>query len=153
MITLQLDGRTGLTRAGNIPEADVLGAEIQTRHRWSGIWESGLNYSYMHAQNPKNHLYVPARPEHQSVFWNEIQLMNPLKFRLEFTVHSGFWFDVANKLRAQTAPRINTLLKYQVSKKTDVYLRGENITNDRTTELNDFNFNGAAFYLGFRTGF
>jgi len=32
-------------------------------------------------------------------------------------------------------------------------LRGENITDERTPELNDFNFNGAAFYLGLRTGF
>jgi len=34
-----------------------------------------------------------------------------------------------------------------------VYLRGENITDERTPELNDFNFNGAAFYLGLHTGF
>ncbi|TAN68335.1 MAG: TonB-dependent receptor [Methylobacter sp.] len=153
MITMQLDSRTGITRAGNLQEVDVWGAEMQSQHRWSSIWESGLNYSYMTTKNPLTQLRVPARPDHQSVFWNEIQLLQPLKLRLELTVRSGYWFDVANKLRAQSAPRINALLKYQLTSKTDVYLRGENITDERTPEIYDFNFNGAAVYLGLRTGF
>jgi len=107
----------------------------------------------MITKNPLTQLQVPARPEHQSVFWNEMQLLKPLKLRVELIARSGYWFDVANTLRAKSALRINALLKYQLTQKTDVYLRGENITNERTPELNDFNFNGAAVYLGLRTGF
>ncbi len=153
MIIMQLDSRTGTSRANNLQEADVWGAEMQSQHRWTNIWESGLTYSYMHAKNPVTQLSVPARPEHQSMFWNEVQLLQPLKLRVELTVHSGFWSDVANKLRAHSAPRINALLKYQLTPKTELYLRGENITDERTPEIYDFNFNGAAFYLGLRTGF
>lgn len=153
MITLQLDSKTGISRAGNVQEADVLGAEMQSQHRWSGIWQSGLNYSYMHAENPLTQLRIPARPEHQSVFWNEVQLLQALTLRLEFTVHSGYWFDVANQFRAQTAPRINALLNYRLTPKTNIYLRGENLTDERTPELRDFNFTGAAVYVGLRTGF
>ncbi len=153
MIIMQLDAGTGVTRAGNIQEADVRGAEMQSRHRWNSVWESGVNYSYMTTKNPATQLRIPGRPEHQSVFWNEVQLLQPLKLRLELTVRSGYWFDVANTLRAHSAARVNALLKYQLTSKTDVYLRGENITDERTPELNDFNFNGAAFYLGLRTGF
>lgn len=153
MITMQLDSKTGISRAGNVQEADVYGAEMQSQHRWTNIWESGLNYSYMAAKNPLTQLFISARPEHQSVFWNEVQLLQPLKLRVELTVHSGYWFDVANKLRANAAPRINALLKYQLTTKTELYLRGENITDERTPEIYDFNFNGAAFYLGLRTGF
>lgn len=152
MITMQLNPNTGISKAGNIQEANVWGAEMQSQHRWTGDWESGLNYSYMHAKNPLTQLFVPVRPEHQSVFWNEVQLLQPLKLRLELTVHSGYWFDIANRLRARSAPRINAQLKYQLTKKTDVYLRGENITDERTPEIYDFNFNGAAVYLGLRTG-
>jgi len=126
---------------------------MQSQHRWTSVWESGLNYSYMTTKNPVTQLRVPARPEHQGVFWNEVQLLQPLKLRVELTVRSGYWFDVANTVRAHSAPRVNALLKYQLTSKTDVYLRGENITDERTPELNDFNFNGAAFYLGLRTGF
>ncbi|MGZ4969920.1 MAG: TonB-dependent receptor [Methylobacter sp.] len=153
MITMQLNSRTGISQAGNLQEVDVWGAEMQSQHRWTRAWESGLNYSFMDTQNPLTHLRVPARPEHQGVFWNEVQLLQPLKFRVELTFHSGFWFDVANRFRAHSAPRINTSLKYQLTPKTEVYLRGENITDERTPEIYDFNFNGAAFYLGLRTGF
>ncbi|MDO9048818.1 MAG: TonB-dependent receptor plug domain-containing protein [Methylobacter sp.] len=153
MITMQLNSITGITSAGNIQEADVWGAEMQSQHRWTSIWESGLNYSYMDAENPLTQFRVPIRPEHQSVFWNEVQLLQPLKLRLELTFHSGYWFDVANTLRAHSAPRVNALLKYQLTSKTELYLRGENITDERTPEFFDFNFNGAAFYLGLRTGF
>lgn len=153
MIIMQLDSRTGTTRANNLQEVDVWGAEMQSEHRWNSAWESGLNYSYMHTKNPLTQLQVPARPEHQSMLWNEVRLLPPLKLRVEFTVHSGFWFDAANKLRAHSAPRINALLKYQLTPKTELYLRGENITNERTPEIYDFNFNGAAVYLGLRTGF
>jgi len=153
MIIMQLDSRTGLSRAGNIQEVDVWGVEIQSQHRWTSAWESGLNYSYMDTKNPQTQLQIPARPEHQSVFWNEVQLLSPLKLRVELTVRSGFWFDVANKLSARSAPRVNALLKYQLTPKTELYLRGENVTNERTPEIYDFNFNGAAFYLGLRTGF
>jgi outer membrane cobalamin receptor len=153
MITMQLDSTTGISRAGNIPEADVWGIEMQSQHRWSNIWQSGLSYSYMNTENTLTHLHIPARPEHQSVFWNEVQLLQPLTLRVEFTVHSGYWFDVANTVRAQSAPRVNALLNYHLTAKTDVYLRGENITDERTPELRDFNFNGAAVYVGLRTGF
>ncbi|MFU8790049.1 MAG: TonB-dependent receptor plug domain-containing protein [Methylobacter sp.] len=153
MITMQLDSRTGISRAGNVQEADVWGAEMQSQHRWSNVWQSGLNYSYMNAKNPLTQLYIPARPEHQSVFWNEVQLRQALTLRVELTLHSGYWFDVANQFRAQSAPRINALLNYKLTPKTDLYVRGENISNERTPELRDFNFNGTAVYAGLRTGF
>jgi vitamin B12 transporter len=153
MITMQLDTKTGISRAGNLQEVDVWGAEMQSQHRWTSAWESGLNYSFMETQNPVTHLRVPARPEHQGVFWNEVRLFHPLTLRVELNVHSGFWMDVDNRFRAHSAPRINTSLKYQLTAKTELYLRGENITDERTPEIYDFNFNGAAFYLGLRTGF
>jgi len=153
MITMQLNPRTGISAADNVPEANAWGAEMQAQHRWSKIWESGLNYSYIDIKNPITKLRVPSRPEHQGVFWNEVQLLQPLKFRVELTFHSGFWLDVSNTLRARSAPRINALLTYQLMPKTELYLRGDNITDERTPEIYDFNFNGAAFYLGLRTGF
>lgn len=153
LITMQLNSRTGVSAAANVPEADAWGTEMQARHRWSKAWTSGANYSFIDIVNPINNLRVPARPQHQGVFWNEIQLAKPLKLRVELTVHSGYWADAANTLWLQAAPRVNTMLTYQVMPKTEIYLRGDNITDERATEIYDFNFNGAAFYLGMRTGF
>ncbi len=153
MITLQLDSTTGVIKAANIEKADVWGAEVQARHRWTSSLESGLTYGYMNAMNPITHLHVSSRPEQQGTFWSEMKILQPLKFRMEFTIHGDYWFDAANTAKANTAPRINALLEYQLMPKTALYLRGENITGNRTIEVNDMGFNGAAVYAGFRTGF
>jgi outer membrane cobalamin receptor len=153
MITLQLDSMTGAIRAANVQEADVWGSELQTKHRWNTYWEGGFNYHYLSAVNPINHLQIANRPAHQGGLWNEFHIFSSLTWRTEFNVHDGFWFDAKNSLRANIAPRINTLLKYDLTTKTQLYLRGENITNNHSAEINDFNFYGAAIYAGFRTGF
>lgn len=154
IIGLALDSRTGLVRAENVTEADVWGAEMQTTHRWSRIWQTGLTYGYMNATNPLTHLQIAVRPEHQGVFWNEIKILEPLKLRVELNVHDGYWFDVANTTRANPAPRLNALLQYELTPKTQLYVRGENLNSERTAEIsNDFNYSGAAVYAGFRTGF
>jgi len=152
MILFLFDPTVGV-RAGNLPNADVFGTEIQSQHRWSDFWKSGLNYGYMSAKNAENHLYVPYLPEHQGLFWNELQLFQPLKMRVDLTFHDAYWFDGGNTQKANAAPRVNVLLKYQLTPKTDLYLRGENISNNRTMEINNFSFNSAAAYFGLQTGF
>jgi outer membrane cobalamin receptor len=154
MIVLALDSTTGLVKSGNVVEVNVWGAEMQTTHRWSKMWQTGFTYGYMNATNPNTHLQVAARPENQGVFWNEIKIIEPLKLRVELNVHDGYWFDSANTTWAKPAPRLNALLQYDLTPKTQLYVRGENINNERTPEIGDrFNYNGAAVYAGFRTGF
>ncbi len=152
MIVL-ISGSNGAIRGDNIPEVEVWGADMQARHRWSSSWETGITYSYMDAMNSLTHLQVSARPSQQGVLWNEIQLAQPLKLRVDLNVYGDYWFDAANKLSATGTTRLNALLKYQLTKKTELYVRGENITNDRTPRILDFNYIGAAVYAGFRTGF
>jgi vitamin B12 transporter len=152
MILFLFDPTVGV-RAGNLPNADVFGTEIQSQHRWSDFWKSGLNYGYMSAKNAENNLYVPYLPEHQGSFWNEFQLLKSLKMRIDLTFHDAYWFDGENTQKANAATRVNALLKYQLTPKTNLYLRGENISNNRTMEINNFSFNGAAAYFGLQTGF
>ena len=92
MILFLFDPTVGV-RAGNLPNTDVFGTEIQSQHRWSGFWKSGLNYGYISAKNAENHLYVPYLPEHQGLFWNELQLLQPLKMRVDLTFHDAYFFD------------------------------------------------------------
>jgi outer membrane cobalamin receptor len=153
MILMLFDPTNGKVRANNLPEANVFGLEIQSQHRWSDFWKSGLNYGYMSAKNAENNLYVPNLPEHQGSFWNELQLLQPLKMRVDLTFHDGYFLDGSNNRRADAAPRLNALLKYQFTPKTNLYLRGENIANNRTIEIGDFAVNGAAVYFGLQTGF
>lgn len=143
----------GTQRAENIPEVEIWGADMQARHRWSTRWESGFNYSYMDAINSLTRLQVASRPAHQGSIWNEIKLLPPLTLRIDLNVYGRYWFDAANKLSAHSAPRLNAMLKYQLTDKTAVYVRGENINDDRSPRILDFNYNGAAVYAGFRSDF
>ncbi|MEN9756014.1 MAG: hypothetical protein RL755_201 [Pseudomonadota bacterium] len=152
MIVL-MSGKNGVLRGENIPEVEIWGADMQARHRWTSIWETGVNYGYMDAMNSLTHLQVSSRPSQQGSFWNEIQLAQPLKLRVDLNVYGDYWFDAANTLKASSAARLNALLKYQLTKKTELYVRGENMTDNRSSRLLDFNYNGAAVYAGFRTGF
>lgn len=154
MIVLQFNPKTGATKATNVNEANVVGTQFQASNRWSSIWETGLNYGYMDAKNAQTNLQIAIRPKHQGVFWNEIKLLEPLKLRVEFNVRSAYWFDGTNTQNSDTAPRLNALLKYQLTPKTDVYLRGENLNNEPAPEIGErFNYNGAAVYAGFRSSF
>lgn len=153
MIVLQANSTTGVIRADNASEAIVWGSEVQGKHRWTDAWETGLNYTYQCAINPMTHLHIPNRPEHQGTLWNEWRLLSSLMWRIEFSIHDTFWFDQGNTMRANMAPRVNTLLKYDLTPKIQLYLRGENITNNHVAELNDFNFYGAAVYAGARASF
>lgn len=154
MITLQLNPNTGVSKSTNIAEADVWGTQLQFSYQLSEIWKTGLNYGYMNTKNPQTGLQIAVRPEHQGVFWNEIKLFEPLKLRVELNARSGYWFDGLNTQKSESAPRVNALLQYQLTPKTELYLRGENLNNERASELTErFNFNGAAVYAGFLTGF
>ena len=154
MIILQLNPQTGISKSINVNEADVWGAQLQFSYQLSDIWKTGLNYGYMDAKDTQTGLQVAVRPEHQGVFWNEIKLFEPLKLRVELNARSESWFDGSNTQKSEAAPRVNALLQYQLTPKTELYVRGENLNNERAPEITErFNFNGAAVYAGFRTGF
>jgi outer membrane receptor protein involved in Fe transport len=58
------------------------------------------------------------------------------------------WEDVRNTIRLHASVRLNANLSYQLNPKLQLYVRGENLNNDRTPDLADFNFPGAAVYAG-----
>jgi hypothetical protein len=49
--------------------------------------------------------------------------------------------------------QINASIRYAVSSKTEVYLRGENLTNNRSSQLYSTDMPGVAVYGGFQTDF
>ena len=139
---------SGLISSANTPAANVWGSEWQASQIWNAAWSSGLSYTYMDARNAKTGLQIPARPENQGRFWTEWRLLEPVKLRVDLTYRDGYWSDPANTLRIQAAPRLNAKLEYQVDPKLRLYVRGENITDNRTPDLWGFNYVGAAVYAG-----
>jgi outer membrane receptor protein involved in Fe transport len=58
------------------------------------------------------------------------------------------WEDLRNTIRLHASVRLNANLSYQLNPKLQMYVRGENLNNDRTPDLADFNFPGTAVYAG-----
>ena len=68
--------------------------------------------------------------------------------KVDLTYRDGNWADVSNKLWIKAAPRLNANINYQVNPKLSVYVRGENLNDNRTPDLSGFNYMGIAFYGG-----
>ena len=148
LIVLQRDPQVGISKTGNYPVARVWSTELQANHAWNDAWRSGLNYTFMEATNPENGLQVAMRPKHQGLFWNEWRLWEPLKMRLELTFRDGYWTDPNNTTRLSSAPRLNAQLNYQATANLRLYVRGENLNDERTPDIQNFNFIGASVYAG-----
>lgn len=149
LIILQYDAPTGATHAANVLDANVWGAEAQARHAWNNTWSSGLSYTFMHARNAATDTPVPIRPAHQGQFWNEFHITQPVTLRIELSFRDDYWLDIANTLKAKPVARLNAQLNYQLSPQWKLYVRGENLNDERSQELNGFGFPGAAVYTGF----
>lgn len=90
---------------------------------------------------------VTTRPEHQGRFWQEWRIREPLRLRVDLTCRDACWgASGANRLKA--AARLNAQLDYQVSPKLRLYVRGENINDDHTSDMYGFSFVGAVVYAG-----
>jgi hypothetical protein len=68
-------------------------------------------------------------------------------------VYRGSHFDDSEALfRAGDAVYLNAQMSYRISPALQVYLRGENLTDDRTPEVFSFGARGAAVFAGVRGG-
>ena len=147
LIVLQRNTK-GAFNSININQANIWGVELQGSYTWSSAWKSGLSYSYMAANNPQNGLQIPSRPNNQGQFWTEWNILVPLSLRVDLTYRDGYWVNTLNTLQVQSAPRLNANINYQINPKLRIYVRGENINNERTPDLYGFNYVGAAVYGG-----
>ena len=148
----------GSIKSINLAQAHVWGAELQAKHQWTQRWASGVSYSYMEAVNAQRNalspgLYVPGRPSNQGQFWTQYQLLEPVLVKVDLTYRDGYWADAANKLRIQSAPRLNAHINYQINPKLAVYARGENLNDERTPDLYGFNYMGVAVYGGMNVNY
>ena len=139
---------TGSVKSVNGLNAHVWGTELQAKHRWNDGWASGLSYSYIQARDAQTGLYIPGRPNDQGQFWTEYQVIEPVAVRVDLSYRDGNWANASNKLWIEAAPRLNANINYQVNPKLSVYVRGENLNDNRTPDLSGFNYTGIAFYGG-----
>lgn len=148
LIVLEQNAATGSMGSKNVDRAEVWGVELSLKHRWNPRWQSEISYGYMSARDAISHRQMGYRPEHQGQMATTWQIVQPLKFRVGLSFRDSYWVDLANSHRVGPAPRLNANLDYQLSAKLRLYLKGENLNDERTPDLYGFNFLGASVYAG-----
>ena len=148
LIVMEQNPSTGSMGSINHHNAEVWGVEISFKHVWTPEWRSEFNYGYMSARDPLSHKQIGYRPEHQGQFATIWQMSQPLQLRIGLSFRDSYWIDSTNSLLISSAPRLNANLDYQVYSKCRVYLRAENINNERTPDLYGFNYVGSSVYGG-----
>jgi vitamin B12 transporter len=128
--------------------ADVWGMELSAKHIWNPAWQTEISYGFMSAQDSVKHLQMGYRPAHQGQISNNWQIAPPLRLSIGLSFRDSYWINSNNSLRINPAPRLNANLEYQIYSKFRVYLRGENINDERSPDLYGFNYLGASVYGG-----
>jgi vitamin B12 transporter len=79
-------------------------------------------------------------------------LLPPKKFGLgsELVYRGSHFDDSEERFIAGDAVYLNAQMSYRMSPALQVYLRGENLTDDRTPEVFSFGARGAAVFGGVR---
>jgi outer membrane cobalamin receptor len=137
----------------NVPHARLQGVEIEAVHDWGYGVTTGLDYTYTDSRNLDTHRVLPHRPHHQGRAYAEWQIRAlPLTSWLELVYRGSHVDDSQAVLRVGDGVYLNAQVRYQFSPHLRLYLRGENLTNDRTPEIFSFGVRGAAYFAGVHLG-
>jgi len=133
----------------NVPDARIWGFELEGSHSWGQGVTTGIDYSYTNSRDLDSGRVLPRRPYHQGRAYCEWQISAvPLTLGSEL-VYRGSHFDDSEALfRAGDAVYLNAQMSYKISPALQVYLRGENLTDDRTPEVFSFGARGASVFGG-----
>jgi vitamin B12 transporter len=151
LIQLTLAPTLSLFVGENVPDAQIWGFEVEGSQDIGHGITTGIDYTYADSRDLDTHRLLPRRPHHQARLYGDWQLPGrPLRLWLEL-VYRGSHFDDSEELfRAGDAVYLNAQVSHRISPALQVYLRGENLTDDRTPEIFSFGARGAAVFAGMR---
>jgi vitamin B12 transporter len=118
----------------NVPDAYVAGMDLDAQYAWTDKLDTGISYTFSESRDLHTGKALPFRPEHTARFWGQQKLaFVPLTLWAEAIVRSSTWNDFENTLPVGSALQINAAIRYAVSNHVELYLHGENLTNNRTS--------------------
>ncbi len=121
------------------------GGEITFNPQWRG----GFAYTFTDTENLANHKAIPFRPSHVSRVWGEWKSADlPLTLWSEGIYQNQAQQNIANNLPVDANFRINIHANYQVSPELNLYVRGENLTNNTSQMMFSYNQTGAMVFGG-----
>jgi outer membrane cobalamin receptor len=118
---------------GNTPRARIAGAEASLEVLWSKQVLSGVDFTYQYSRNLDTGRPLPVHPEKSGRIWTQWDLdALPLSFRVNAIYQGSQWSDRAATLATDDTIRVDVLATYHVLPNLDLYVRGENITDNQT---------------------
>jgi vitamin B12 transporter len=153
LITQVYDPRQGPITA-NVPDSEVVGVEFDIQYAWTDFLDSGISYTHGDYRNLESGLDVPLRPAHTARFWAQQKFKTlPITVWAEMIGRSSSWNDFANTIANNESIQLNASIRYALSRQVEFYLRGENLTDNRTPYFYSINRPGIAFYGGIKLAF
>ena len=117
----------------NTPRARIAGAEASIEVLWSERIQSGLDFTYQYSRNLDTDRPLPVHPEKAGRLWTQWTLNSlPLTLRVNGIYQGSQWNNSAATLATDDTVRVDAIATYRALPKLDLYVRGENITNNRT---------------------
>jgi len=135
----------------NVPDATVAGTELSGQYDWTRQLRTGISYTYSDSRNLQTDKALPFRPYHIARLWEEYKFQQlPVTLWAETIIRSSTWNDFRNTLPVKGSVQLNAAIRYAVLNNVEMYLRGENLTNNQTPQMYGFNAQGVAVYGGFK---
>ncbi len=151
LIQLTFAQSAGLFVSENIAEARIWGFELEGEYRWEAGLDSGLDYTYTDSTDLVQDRQLRKRPRHQGRVYTEWQTPHrPLTALVEAVYRGSHFDDDLGRLELEDAVYLNAQVSYRVNQNLLVYVRGENLSDDRTQETFSFGVPGAAVFGGVR---
>lgn len=140
----------GLYPANNIPRARIQGMETQWRTNWSNQLSTGSDYTWTESRNQITGSPLPGQPQHNARIWGEWRWPQlPLKVWSQGT-YRGKSFDTSGTTVVPETFQLDMQIDYQLAAPLNIYLRGDNLTDNRQSQRMHWSMPGAAFYGGFK---
>lgn len=138
----------------NVADAGVVGMELDAEYAWTDDLDTGISYTFSDSRDLTTDKRLPLRPPHTARIWGKQKLAHlPMTLWAEAVIRGATWNDFANTLPIDESVQVNASIRYALTSKAEVYLRGENLTNSRTPQLYSTDMPGVAVYGGFQLDF
>lgn len=100
-------------------------------------------------RNLENDRRLPYRSRDSARLWVEWQSAAlPVGIWSEAVYRSRAWNDIDNTMPLDETLRFNVRINYKVSPKMNIYVRGENLTGNRSVEAYSFDYPGVMVFGG-----
>jgi vitamin B12 transporter len=133
----------------NVPNAVIAGMEAGGEFDFNEQWRGGVAYTYTDSRNLDNNRRVPFQPKDVVRVWGEWRAPNqPLVLWAEGVYRSLSQNDLENTIDVDDAFHLNVHADYRVTARLNLYVRGENLNNDKTPDAYSYDHPGATVYGG-----